>query len=299
MTRFTPQWLQAGSYAASIDRRLIGALWPTAATSGMAVTVSAAMTLNIAAGQCAVPTANNTGSALCSSDAVEQVTLTAAPASGSNRIDLVCCQVRGTDIDGGTDNDFIFSVVAGTVAASPVAPAVPANAVALAQVYVTGGTAAIVAGNITDRRPTSVQQIARPWNTAWGQIGGAIATAQVAIALNGSANVPGMSLANVPFVAGRRYRFTVNLYLSWAAGAATTRVFTQLTEDGGAAGNVMNLATVLPTFAAASAATTFVGVMQYQPTAPATHSYVVGVGREFELRGEPVIDAEPREIGFS
>ena len=30
MTRYTPQWFQAGSYAASVDRRLIGALWPSA-----------------------------------------------------------------------------------------------------------------------------------------------------------------------------------------------------------------------------------------------------------------------------
>ena len=30
MTRYTPQWLQAGSYAGAYDRRLIGALWPGA-----------------------------------------------------------------------------------------------------------------------------------------------------------------------------------------------------------------------------------------------------------------------------
>ena len=203
MTRFTPQWLQAGSYAASIDRRLIGALWPAAASTGMAVSVSAAMTLNIAAGQCAVPTANNTGSALCSSDAVEQVTLTAAPASGSNRIDLVCVQVRGTDIDGGTDNDFIFSVVAGTVAASPVAPAVPANAVALAQVYVGGGVAAIVAGNITDLRPgrLNITQAAVPRGTLT-QVVGPAATATIAAAFTTAFSV------TFPVVAGRRYKVT-------------------------------------------------------------------------------------------
>jgi hypothetical protein len=43
--------------------------------------------------------------------------------------------------------------VTGTVAASPVAPPVPANAVALAQIAVGTGVAAIVAGNITDVRP--------------------------------------------------------------------------------------------------------------------------------------------------
>ena len=153
MTRYAPQWLQAGSYPASVDRRLVGALWPAAASTGCAVTVQAGMTVNVAAGQVAVPTQNNTGTTLCSSDAVEPVTLAAAPASGSNRYDLVICQPRGQDLDGGANNDFIFTTVTGTAAATPTVPAVPAGAVALAQIYVPGGSASVTAGNITDRRP--------------------------------------------------------------------------------------------------------------------------------------------------
>jgi hypothetical protein len=153
MTRYTPQWLQSGSYAASVDRRLLGALWPTGASSGCAVSPASAMTVNIAAGQVAVPAQNNTGVTLCSSDAVEQVTLTAAPASGSNRYDLVVCQPRGTDLDGGGNNDFIFAVVTGVAAASPSVPATPAGQLALAQIYVPGGSASVTAGNITDLRP--------------------------------------------------------------------------------------------------------------------------------------------------
>jgi hypothetical protein len=154
-----PQWIQAPSYSAAVDRRLIGALWPQAAVSGCAVTVSAGMVLNIAAGQVAIPTPNNTGTTLCTSDATEQVTLTAAPGAGSNRIDLVIARARGNDLDGGANDDFVFQTVNGSVAASPTPPAVPSGAVALAQVYVTGGTAAIVAGNITDRRPTLGLQV--------------------------------------------------------------------------------------------------------------------------------------------
>ena len=156
MTRYAPQWLQVPTYSASQDRRLIGAIWPAPAASGCAVSVATAMTVNIAAGQVAVPTSNNTGSVLCSSDAVEQVTLAAAPGSGSNRIDLVICQARGNDIDGGANNDFVFSVVTGTAAASPAVPAVPANAVALAQILVPGGSAQVTAANITDRRPAGL-----------------------------------------------------------------------------------------------------------------------------------------------
>ena len=154
MTRQTPLWLQAGSYPAAYDRRLLGALWPTAAVQGCAVSASSAMNLNVAPGTVVAPTANNTGSVLCYSDAVEVVTATAAPASGQSRIDLVICQPRGNDLDGGANNDFVFLVVAGTAATtgSQVAPAVPAGAVALAQIAVAGGTASISAANITDRR---------------------------------------------------------------------------------------------------------------------------------------------------
>lgn len=154
MTRQTPQWLQSGSYAASADRRLIGALWPGPATSGCAVTpTGGAMTVNIAPGSVAVPTQNNTGTTLCTSDANEQVTLSPAAPSGSNRIDLVICRPRGTDLDGGANNDFIFDVVTGTAAATPVAPALPAGTVALASIAVAGGSASVLQANITDVRP--------------------------------------------------------------------------------------------------------------------------------------------------
>jgi len=153
MTRYTPQWLQAGSYAASIDRRLISALWPSGASTGGAVTVSSGMTVNAAPGQVAVPTQNSTGATLCSWDAPEAVTLAAAPASGTNRYDLVVVQPRWNDLDGGSNNDFIVTNVTGAAAASPSVPAVPAGALALAQIYIPGGSASVVAGNITDRRP--------------------------------------------------------------------------------------------------------------------------------------------------
>jgi hypothetical protein len=156
MTRYTPLWLQNGSYAASVDRRLVGALWPAGAVTGCAVSPSTAMTLNIAAGQVAVPSQNNTGSTLCSSDAIEQVTLATAPGSGTNRYDLVICQPRGNDLDGGANDDWIFSTVTGTAATTPAVPAVPAGALALAQVYVPGGSASVTAGNITDVRPYSL-----------------------------------------------------------------------------------------------------------------------------------------------
>lgn len=153
MTRFTPLYLQSGSYAASVDRRLLGALWPGPASSGCAVAVGAGMQLNVAAGSVAVPSQNNTGTTLCVSDAQEAVVLPAAPASGLNRIDLVIVRPRGADLDGGPNNDFIFDSVQGVEAATAVVPATPAGTVALARVLLPGGSAAITGPNITDVRP--------------------------------------------------------------------------------------------------------------------------------------------------
>lgn len=154
MTRYTPQWLQSGSYAASQDRRLLGALWPGPASAGCAVsTPVGTMNVNVAPGSVAVPSQNNTGSSLCTSDAIETVTLPAAPPSGTNRIDLIICRPRGTDLDGGGNNDFIFDSVQGSAVASPSVPATPAGTVALATVYLTGGSASIAAANINDVRP--------------------------------------------------------------------------------------------------------------------------------------------------
>jgi hypothetical protein len=157
MTRYAPLWLQSGSYAAGVDRRLVAALWPAARADGMAVSsAGAGMGLNVAAGSCAIPAANGTGAVLCASDGVEVVTLEPAPPSGTNRIDLVICQSRGADLDGGANNDFVFAYTKGTEAASPVAPATPPGALALAQVRVNGGAATIAAGDITDVRPSSL-----------------------------------------------------------------------------------------------------------------------------------------------
>jgi hypothetical protein len=158
VTRYPPLWQQANAYAAGIDRRLLSTIWPVAACNGVAVAPSSGMTVQIAPGVVVAPTISTStppGSVVCSSDAVEFVTLAAAPGTNS-RIDLVVCQPRGTDLDGGPNNDYIFTTVAGTVAASPVAPAVPDGTVAIAQITVAAGTATITAGMISDRRPPRI-----------------------------------------------------------------------------------------------------------------------------------------------
>jgi hypothetical protein len=212
MTRYTPQWLQAGSYSGAQDRRLISALWPGPASTGCAVTPSAGtMSVLIASGQVAVPTQNQSGSTLCTSDAIETVgPLNAAPGPGLNRYDLIICRPRGNDLDGGANTDFIFDFVTGTAAAAPTVPATPAGTVALAQIYIPAQSAAIVAGNITDVRPggLAVPPLSGAGSPPRGWVASTVGPAsQVNI---GATQSPVLTLT-APLTAGRRYRASVNL----------------------------------------------------------------------------------------
>jgi hypothetical protein len=193
-----------------VDRRLIGALWPTAAVTGMAVTAATAMTVNISAGQAAIPAANGTGSVLCTSDAVEQVTLGTAPTAGTSRIDLIVAQSRGQDLDGGANNDWLFTAVAGSAAASPTAPAVPAGAVAIAQILVPGASVTVTAGNITDVRPRRLDQ---PSGTSWGLVGYVKNSSTTGPITTVETDITGLSVTWYA-VTGRRYRTSVKVSVS-------------------------------------------------------------------------------------
>jgi len=157
MSRMPPLWIQAGDYAASTDRALIGALYPAARCDGCAVSIAGTgdMGLSIQPGMVAVPTSNATGSTLCYSNGVETVVLDPAPAPGSDRIDLVVCSPTGADLGGGAD-EFIFTKVTGTPGAPPVTPPLPAGMVCLAQVTVIGGSVTVDPARIFDTRPSTL-----------------------------------------------------------------------------------------------------------------------------------------------
>ena len=56
MTKYQPLWQQAGSYAASVDRGLLGSLWPAGGTTGAAVAaVANTMQVQAQPGTVAVP----------------------------------------------------------------------------------------------------------------------------------------------------------------------------------------------------------------------------------------------------
>jgi hypothetical protein len=156
VTRLAPLWQQNSTYPAQTDRVLIATLWPTSGSSGGAASlVAGTMNVSVAPGTAAV--ALGAGgvnyTALCRWDAAETVTLAAAPPSGQSRIDLVVAQVRDQVLDAGANNDFVFTNVTGTPAASnPAVPAVPVNAYPVCQVTVPGAAVNLNGATLVDRR---------------------------------------------------------------------------------------------------------------------------------------------------
>jgi len=110
------------------------------------------MSVNIAAGWAAIVGTSTTtqGTYVSYNDAVVNAAIATAPATNS-RIDLVCLTVNDAYYSGSTNN-IVVNVVTGTAAASPVAPATPANSIALAQVLVGTSVTSILTANITDVR---------------------------------------------------------------------------------------------------------------------------------------------------
>lgn len=128
------------------------------------------MSVNVAAGRALIRSGNASSIAAgvyaVMNDATVNVAISAADPTNP-RIDLVVIQVRDTNY-GEAANDVRITVVTGTPAASPVAPALTSfpNAVVLAQVAVAAATTTIVTGNITDRRPFAAALGGAQWCTS-------------------------------------------------------------------------------------------------------------------------------------
>ena len=155
--RTPPSWLQNGSHPAENDRLTTQALYATTGIIGLtslAVTQNGTpnMSVNIAVGWAAIVGTSTTtqGTYVSYNDAVVNAAIATASATNS-RIDLVCLTVNDAYYSGSTNN-IVVNVVTGTAAASPVAPATPANSIALAQVLVGTSVTSILNANITDVR---------------------------------------------------------------------------------------------------------------------------------------------------
>lgn len=177
MTIRPPGWQQANTYSAENDRLAMlpyqSMVGPGSAAQfsgtggwdgGPGLTYSrgnfqvvqrgagANMSVDVGAGFGVVPgnISSTQGMYTVVSDAVTNLAI--ATSNPSNpRIDIVICTVADAGYSGGVNNA-TFSVVTGTPAGSPVAPALPASSIVLAQVLVGAAVATIVTANITDRR---------------------------------------------------------------------------------------------------------------------------------------------------
>jgi hypothetical protein len=120
----------------------------------MAVTQQGSPTtgVQVASGICVVAGSENTkqGGYIVMNDAALNVAMTAAPGSNS-RIDTIVVRIQDSVYSGATNTATIESIT-GTAAASPVAPTLPANTLALADVLIPSGDTAYTDSQITDRR---------------------------------------------------------------------------------------------------------------------------------------------------
>ena len=153
-----PIWLQTGSHTAEQVRRWAEATLGTnegvMGGDELAVTHSSAMTLSIAEGRVLISGTENSyqGTYFCENRGAATVTVTGGDATNP-RIDLVVARVRDSVYSGSAGNDgFTLEVVTGTAAASPSAPTLPDNCVALAEVAVAAGASSLTGSNLTDVR---------------------------------------------------------------------------------------------------------------------------------------------------
>lgn len=154
--RTPPSWLQNSSHPAENDRLTTQAVVSGSGYIGSGSLLVSAngtpnMTVNVALGWGAiVSSTSNAGVYTFYNDATTSQVITTADVTNP-RIDRVVVTVNDAAYSGSTNN-VTFTVVAGTPAASPSAPATPSNSISLATIAVAANATSIVAGNITDTR---------------------------------------------------------------------------------------------------------------------------------------------------
>lgn len=113
------------------------------------------MTVDVNQGVALVPgsEANDQAAYVCLSNTIKNIAITASNPTNP-RIDIIVIKVQDSFYSGATDS-WSTVVVTGTAAASPSAPAAPANSITIAQIAVGAGVTSIVNANITDTRTYS------------------------------------------------------------------------------------------------------------------------------------------------
>lgn len=153
--RTPPSWLQNGSHPAENDRLTNQAISSSTGVIGAnSLFVSAAGgSLSISVGTGWATIVSSTASAGVYSiynDAATSLSVTAGDATNP-RIDRIVATINDSFYSGAINN-VVFSVITGTPAGSPVAPAIPSNSISLATVAVAALATVVVQANLTDTR---------------------------------------------------------------------------------------------------------------------------------------------------
>ncbi len=156
-------WMDGETIDAMLGRQIVAGMYlnqqSTAQVTGgvlpsggaLAVTPGSGLTVNVASGYCVIPSSsgNSYGAYQCSALAATSGLTIATADSANPRTDLVCATV----VDDGTSASYwALQVVTGTPAASPAAPATPANSIPLAQVSVPANATSVASNAVTDAR---------------------------------------------------------------------------------------------------------------------------------------------------
>ena len=159
--RTPPTWLQSGSYPAEDDRRFLatifGDLEGIIKAGDLAVSqrgAGANMSVDVAGGRAIINGDLSTyeGSYFVENRGVTNLAISASDPTNP-RIDRVVAEVLNAEYTGAS-NLWRLRVITGTPAGSPVAPAVPSNAISLATVAVAALASSITNANITSSVPT-------------------------------------------------------------------------------------------------------------------------------------------------
>lgn len=162
MAILTPNWLQNGVYPARLDRLFIQKAFGDRELvfNGLQVTQNGAgaANVNIALGAVSIIGDDQVdqGMYLVFMDAAVVANPMPAVPGANKRIDVISMRINDPQAGGPAGNNATLVVTQGVVSASPVAPATPTSAVAIAQVLRTAGDAAILTAMITDVAPRGV-----------------------------------------------------------------------------------------------------------------------------------------------
>ena len=244
--RTPPSWLQQGSHPAENDRLTMQGIVSSTGilgASSLAVTAQGSpnMTVNVASGWGTIVSSTaNAGVYQFYNDATAVLNITAADATNP-RVDRVVATVNDAYYSGSTNN-VVFSVIAGTPAASPSAPATPSNSISLATIAVAANTTTISSANITDTRVATTSNLlgssyvtttATQTLTNKTLVSPQETTTISATAATGTVNFDVLTQADLYYTTNATANFTLNFRGSSSAtlnsilpvGATTTVVF--------------------------------------------------------------------------